>query len=217
MTPFDDATRDQLLDRAWVENAICAMGLAREPGIYPEHLHPFMGGARIWQYPCQLAPYLIWLSDKGIRSYCEIGVAYGGTLAATVGYLNRFTPIERVLVIDDGSMGLRDAAQLVTESLPHPGMTGVIWERSDSPRAQTYIDLWTPDLVLIDADHTEEACRADYERVRGAPFVAFHDICDWSVPGVAMVWAGVEGDKVEFTEQYGHAYGRTFFGIGVVS
>jgi len=187
----------------------------------PAELHRYCGaGLRCWQYPSQLAGYLVLLSRLGIRSYLEIGVRHGGTFVLTVEYLRRFHPLAQAVAVDLGdSPSLREYA--ATSS-------GVQFLQADSHSAEfRQFIAGHPgfDLALIDGDHTAEGCWQDFELVRDrAAIVAFHDIVSDVVPGVGEVWRRVRaecGDRYEFhefTAQYDSLQRRTgqrFLGLGV--
>jgi len=189
--------------------------------IFPSHLNPHLGlGVRSSQYPSQFSRYLNFLRGYPIGSYLEIGVQHGGTFLITVEYLRRFHELPRAVAMDmfdvpalhayDG--GRFDATLLKMDSR--------------SRKAKRHIDDLGPfDLVLVDGDHAEAGCRADFELVRGAAnMVAFHDIVGSNTPGVRQVWSDVradfadEYDFVEFVDQYDEVRDRTdasFLGIGL--
>jgi hypothetical protein len=78
-------TDSQCVDANFLENIfIPALGLNDEflneqP---PELSARFRKGLHLWQYPSQLAGYLVWLARNaaGIESYLEIGCRWGGNL-----------------------------------------------------------------------------------------------------------------------------------------
>jgi hypothetical protein len=77
-------TDSQCVDANYLENIfIPALGLNDE-SLHeqpPELSASFGKGLHIWQYPSQLAGYLVWLAKNsaGIESYMEIGCRWGGT------------------------------------------------------------------------------------------------------------------------------------------
>jgi cephalosporin hydroxylase len=195
LDPIRRATKRQLRDRRWLEEVISALGV----GDIRQPMPPFYDGTglRLLQYPNQLAPYLISVGKLGVRTYAEIGLWTGGTFALTVEYLTRFG-LERALGID---MELQDPVIAYAKAKPN---VKLIEGLSHEPKVRRALRAMKPDLVLIDADHSEEACRADWELVRGvARHVAFHDIVGEGTPGVHEVWRSIEGlKKKEWTEQF---------------
>ena len=63
-------------------------GLAEQP---PEFSAAFGKGLHIWQYPNQLAAYLVWLADHAasITSYMEIGCRWGGMFVLISEWLRK--------------------------------------------------------------------------------------------------------------------------------
>lgn len=98
--------------------------------------------------------------------------------------------------------------------------------RTDAPAVEAHLGQRLWDLVLIDADHTEEGCWGDYQSVRdNTRRVAFHDISNDICPGVEAVWKRITEvvparAVCEFTEQYSEGIRRNSyrqFGIGLVT
>jgi hypothetical protein len=183
----------------------------------PASLHRHTGqGLRYCQYPNQFSKYLVALSNHRIESYLEIGVRHGGTFVITVEYLSRFHPLKEAVAVDIVRIpGLRPYRKM------RPGVT-LMRADSQGEAFQTFVRDHDPfDLVLIDGDHSEEACRRDFETVRDrARIVVFHDIVPPTVPGVVHVWREVMAtyadryDFLEFTDQYSESEGG-MGGIGV--
>jgi len=211
-----EAPLELLGDASRLAGLIAELGLNDEaPEEYPEHLRPYCGnGLRIWQYPGQLAPYLLDLSERRIASYLELGVRHGGTFLATIEYLGRFHPLASAVAVD---------------VIPCPSLAEYA---RDNSRAELWqvdtrsadfarrLDRHGPfDLALIDSLHEEEQCRADFLAIRErARIIAFHDVTSDRYPGVARVWrevqAGGEHDCREYTAQYRGVAGRCM-GLGV--
>lgn len=187
---------------------------------FPEHLYPWCGtGLRSWQYPCQFARYLVYMSVRSIRNYAEIGVRYGGTFIITVEYLRRFNAISLAYAVD-----IEPAPILLAYAARHPEVVyDVRSSRSDETVCRLQERQW--DLVMIDGDHSRDGCWSDYEHVhRNARLIALHDICSDSCPGVVDVWQDIrtatpKEHLTEFVDQYEEVADRThgrFLGIGVV-
>jgi hypothetical protein len=214
-----DAPRDRLLDAAWLEHELIpALGLNDDlPHLYPRALAQHTGhGLRSWQYPSQVAPYLVEVARRGVRRYLEIGVEHGGTFVLSVEYLSRFAELDLAValdVIDVPSLREFEAAR-----------RGVRFLRASS-RSRAFRRLLESeprfDLVLIDGDHVYDAVRSDWETVRPhARMVAFHDIADADSPGVRRLWSELREreaggyELLEFTAQYDEVPG-SHLGIGL--
>ena len=169
--------------------------------------------------PNQFSRYLADLSRERIESYLEIGFRHGGTFVITVEFLSRFHPVRQAIAVDPvASRSMEEYAA------SRDGVT-VLQTVSDSEEFKAFVREHGPfDLVLIDGDHSEEGCRADFELVKDhARIVVFHDIVSHDVPGVGKVWADVKGEYgerarlVEYADQYPELQraGTPQFGLGV--
>ncbi len=217
------APAERLRDRQYLERELLP-GLGANddmPELFPRAMREKLGsGLRYWQYPSQLAPYLVHVAGFGIRRYLEIGVQHGGTFVLTTEYLGRFAPLEDAIAVD--VMNVPSLRRYAAERPP----ARFVRESSRSQRFRQLIAESGPfDLVLIDGDHRYDAVLSDWETVRAnARLVAFHDIVDELSPGVRRAWAEVrerhagEYDFLEFTEQYDEVRERSgdrYLGIGL--
>jgi hypothetical protein len=215
------ASLEQLSDPAYLEKELLPrLGLNDEElGDIPKRLHQYAGyGLFHWQLPNQFSKYLVDLSGQRIESYLEIGFRHGGTFLITVEYLNRFHPLRRAVALDPvPSQSMEEYAA------SREGVT-VLETTSQTPEFAAFLRDQEPfDLVLIDGDHSEEACSSDFELVKDhARRVVFHDIVSHEVPGVGRVWSDVKrrySDRItEYTDQYPEqeAAGAPQFGLGLV-
>lgn len=202
-----DASKDELTDRAWLEDAIQRAGVYPAQEI-PSHVWTVGSGLGICQHPNQFAPYLVELSRLKISSYVEIGVWVGGTFAFTVEYLRHFG-LKKALAVD---IEIKDTVRQFCEQ----DDVDCYEAPSTSPEARRVIKAAKPDLILVDGDHTEEGARADWKFAASvAPWVAVHDIVGSGFPGVIKVWDEIELPKQEWIEQYPQS-GAPQNGMGLV-
>ena len=211
-----------LEDPERLEEFLPRLGINNDlPELIPPRLHWALGKRlKVWQYPCQFAPYLVQVARRPVRSYLEIGVQHGGSFITTVEYLrNQGHLVERALAADVHPSGV--VARYV---MTHPFAEQVVLDSASAAfRALARSQTW--DLVLIDGDHSFKGCLTDFETVHGyAETIAFHDIVDSLATDVRTVWELVRRehantyDFAEFTAQYPEvAGGRTYLGIGVAT
>lgn len=129
-----------------------------------------------------------WIEAMGIRSYVEVGI-WTGRLVSCLHRLFRF---ERVGACDLGwaeGRGLR---------IDVPADVELLRESSTSSAYVAWRERLGPvDLVLIDADHTYEMVKRDFEVNRALPhrFLAFHDIANDHPAdrGVKQLWGELPG------------------------
>jgi predicted O-methyltransferase YrrM len=198
------------------------LGLCADiPGAFPRELQWAVGGGlKHWQAPNQFSRYLAHLARYPIRSYLEIGVRHGGTFAITLEYLGRFHPLTAATGID-----IDHVPAMHTLARRRPEVRFLQLDtRSDELRRE--VEEHGPyDLVLVDADHSYEACRRDVDTVlEHARILALHDIVDAACPGVRQVWRELrqqmpgERDFFEFTAQYDEIVtrnGHPALGLGI--
>ena len=169
-------------------------------------------GLRIWQYPCQFAPYMAWLASKAsmVRSYLEIGARHGGTFLVQAETLRRVNPgFVRAVAVD-----LIDQPPLLTEFEYRQEDT-----RLDSFKAWVGDQFF--DVVFVDGDHSYEGVKDDAKATVGRCNIqVFHDISSDSCPQVRQYWVEHQKkyakthDFLEFVEQYESVNG-SFLGVGV--
>lgn len=217
-----DRDLEDLLDARCLERELLPqLGLNDENfHEFPDELRVYAGrGLRAWQYPIQLSRYLVELAGRKVESYLEIGVRHGGTFVLTVEYLRRVHLLRKAVGID-----LNPGPNLHEYVKINPACR-IEAMSSHSSRFHELVTRDGPfDLVLIDGDHSRDGCRRDFKAVAGsARMIAFHDICDGHVSGVAEVWRNLRdhGDEFEFFE-YADQYdevkrrtGRSYMGIGL--
>ncbi|MCX7367586.1 MAG: hypothetical protein NTX90_01535, partial [Alphaproteobacteria bacterium] len=146
-----NAPLERLADANWLEDwLLLRLGLNNEMlHEFPQSLLPWCGhGVMSWQYPRQFSKYLVWLSQRKIGNYVEIGARRGGTFIITVEYLRRFNPIENALALDIVEQPIMRA---YAESAQ--GCSYVILD-SKSVAAKKLLQSRYWDLALIDGDHS---------------------------------------------------------------
>lgn len=208
----------RLSDPRELASMIAELGLNDE-GLdeFPPCLHPACGhGLRIWQYPCQFAPYLVELSGRCVRSYLELGVRHGGSFVASTEFLGRFQPLSVALAVD-----ILPAPALSRYRAMNPIAR---FERIDTLSdgfEHLLSELGPFDLAFVDSHHHEAQCRAEFERLRPhARMIALHDIHNRRCPGVGKVWREILASGghhcLEFVGQYADTAGQgPFMGIGL--
>lgn len=153
------------------------------------------------QIPEQLAEALVWLSDKSITQYVEVGTFNGKSTVFISAYLSRFNPVFRTLTIDN-SRNFENPYKSLTIASIKGTSDDVAGLKSD--------------LCLIDGDHSFAWIKRDYENLgKNAKYCMFHDILETEIiQGMPMdvksFWNSIKRpSSVEFT--YG---GR--MGIGIL-
>src|SRR5208337_2117756 len=131
-------------------------GLAEQP---PELSASFGNGLHIWQYPNQLAAYLVWLGANavGITSYMEIGCRWGGMFILISEWLRRHgAPLQSLLAVD-----LFDPPPLIAayfgllSGVAAPAAIEAVYlcASSRSPEVRAAVERLRPSCVFIDGEH----------------------------------------------------------------
>jgi hypothetical protein len=196
----------------------------------PQFAAAYGTGLHIWQYPNQLAAYLVWLADNvdGITSYLEIGCRWGGMFILISEWIRKHTTTLHAIT----ALDLLEPTPFITtyftlldqqRTSGHPTPTATYLRHlSTSPEAKTAIDSLRPDFAFIDGDHRMQGVLADHMLVRPhAKIIAHHDIHSQSCRDTTALWTALKTleaqtyDFHDFTAQYNTVPGH-FLGIGAM-
>ncbi len=219
-----NSSLSSLKDPDFLEDLIAKLGIYPDDegslDALPEFLWShYNQGLKIWQYPIQFCQLLIEMTKYKIRTYLEIGVAYGGSFITIIEYLKRKNPDIKGIFIDPEPQG-----DLLKE-YQKENATSVKYIQDFSHRLRKHIDFRSTsfDLVLIDGDH--DARWNDFQLIRNyAQIIAFTNIVHDRLPSNGQVWERIkrthkkEYEFKEFIVQYEEVVQRTglrFNGIGL--
>lgn len=187
----------------------------------PNELSPYFGkGLHLWQYPSQLARYLVWLSHNArqVRNFTEIGCRWGGTFILVNEWLKKIgAPLEFSLAIDpiEPTPFIEKYREISSTPVHY------IQDLSTSQQVGDYLRSFKPDMVFIDGDHSLHGVMYDHLMVRKqAGIIVHHDISSQACAGTTLFWnyikqAESEFEAWDFTQQYESVDGH-FLGIGVL-
>lgn len=210
------ASPEELQDVDRLTRLVGAAGLAHDPrGLYgTDEVYCNRIPRGLYQIPRQLARFLVFLSRRDVRTVLEIGTYTGHTFAVVMTYLSRFHPGAVGVTVDIADTGPARAVA-----------TGRFSGRFTHGTAADFAGQ-VFDLCMIDADHSYDAVRADYEMVGArARLCMFHDINDKFVEefegnagGVPRFWRELKARRpaLALHEFCCHTEGRSVMGIGVV-
>ena len=202
--------------------------LVLELGLNDESLHeqpgelaPYFGkGLHLWQYPSQLASYLVWLTHNGreVRNYTEIGCRWGGTFILINEWLKKIgAPLEFSLAIDPIKPTPFIEKYRELSSTP----VHYIEDYSTSPKVAEYLRNFKPDMVFIDGDHSLQGVMNDHLLVRKtANIIVDHDVSSQACIATTVFWnylkqAETDFNAWDFVQQYESVEG-SFLGIGAL-
>lgn len=196
----------------WIHSRICQAG-SESVHHWPD---TWQGGYLIQQNPLELAALLRILKlcsySQGLmfEHTLDIGIAAGGTTRI----IREYAPCLTTTVVDDGKH--RTFAAWAENKKDIENLTEIIGDSQsqeiiDRVRALNY----KFDLVMIDADHSYEGVKADYENYRemfaDGAIVWFHDTVGCS-PTVGRLWEEIKSEGHRVLLDTG-----TYLGIGAIA
>jgi hypothetical protein len=159
----------------------------------------------LWQKPEELARLLVFLKNKNIRKFLNIGTFNGNTFNFISDYLNNISFVSCITIDPNNFISPNN------KKYPYAYINAT----SDSFKHEFF------DFVFIDGDHSYNSVKKDWENVgQYADIIAFHDIDDKDCPGVVKFWKDLKPtvekdfDIIEYIEP---TEGRNLMGIGVLT
>ena len=223
----------QCLDNRFLEHEfIPSLGLNDEQlqEQPPELSASFGKGLHIWQYPNQLAGYLVWLArnSAGITSYMEIGCRWGGMFILVSEWIRKNGGALRAVTAVDPIKPTPfietyfDLLRSQTASGRSPIEATYLCDFSTTPEVRQTVGRIRPDFVFIDGSHRLQGALADHMMVREiARIIVHHDVCSQACPDTTFLWETLkkleahEFEFFDFVSQYPSVQGN-FLGIGVM-
>ena len=209
-----ESSKEQMVDVNYVEQLICQVGLHNDPAVsanYGEKYQKYLTDHGMLQQPKQFAEALVYLSDKKIRSYVEVGTFNGMATGFIFGYFTKFNPRFVGMTIDITERYNPNYAREMMKRFEIYFIT----EDSNNIKGDQN------DLCFIDGDHNYKQVKADYENIgHKAKYCMFHDICDSfqkkvNDGGSLKYWEELKlGTK--FTEFTYNPTDVKYFGIGII-
>lgn len=225
-------TPEQCLDADYLENDfVPLLGLNDELlNDYPKELRSHYGsGLHLWQYPNQLAKFLVWMSGnvREIRCYMEIGCRWGGMFILVSEWLRKHSVYMQTAIAVD----IISPTPLIDEYFKllnaNPGdqhKIGPVYIRefSTSEEAKRVVERLKPDFVFIDGDHSLRGALSDHMLVRDfARIIVHHDVHSDTCTDTTMLWNVLrqlerhEFACCQFVDQY-KSVGKNINGFGVM-
>lgn len=203
-----NSTKEQLRDKDHLINIIKTWGLIDDPVINFGY-NDCRSQSGLFQQPEQLAPALIYLSDKNIHKYLEIGTFIGSSPTFISIYLSRFNDLHTLAVDRDNDYD----QNLLTLANKYSKVEFLKGTSDD-------IKGYESDLCLIDADHKYDSVKNDWQNIgKTAKICMFHDINDEGTvkdrdgSGTVRFWNEIK--KPEYLEFKDHPLGLNVMGIGI--
>jgi hypothetical protein len=215
--------QSRCLDVDYLEHELIpALGLNNEQlQSQPTELAAHYGkGLHLWQYPNQLARFLVWLAFNAndMRSYMEVGCRWGGTFIVLTEWLRRIgAPLEFAVAVDP--IAPTPFIKRYREAADFPVV--YLQMLSTSRPFLDYARSAKPEVVFIDGDHRMAGVMTDHANARKyAKIIVHHDISSDACRDTTLFWQYLKltedrFESVDFTQQYESVRG-SFLGIGAL-
>lgn len=209
-TIIHDSQLHRLQDWEYVAYLIRKMGLygATEEVYGSEKIHGTGDETGVWQEPTQSAKFLVWLSQKNIKSFIEVGSWNGCWALFMAVYLGRFGLEQAVSVDILGDTVLPEVLRIGRKNRLTFQQCG-----SDAYAGQAF------DFAFIDGGRERDTVLGHWDNVgKHAQVCAFHDINCRFAPEIGKLWHEKFKHDYSSSEYLEHAKGHGYdvFGIGVV-
>jgi len=179
-------------DADYLENIfVPSIGLNNEAlNEQPQELEEFFGkGLHLWQYPRQLARYLVWLTHNAVEmtSYVEIGCRWGGMFILVNEWLKKIgAKLKFSIALDpiEPTPFIKRYIQLSDTPVQYHQ------KFSSDPEFMGYVAQCKPDMIFIDGNHTMGGVMLDHVVARPvAKIIVHHDVASLSCPDTTLFWS----------------------------
>lgn len=205
---IDEASLDDLQNQEFVANLIRKIGLygANEEVYGSEVEHGTGDESGVWQEPTQSSKLLVWLSDKGIKDFIEIGSWNGCWAFFMAAYLSRFG-LEKACSVD-----IEDNALDVVKHLAAKYNLEFKGGSSKQFYGQNH------DFAFIDGGRDYQTIYQHWANLgNSCRIVAIHDINCRFAPDIKKFWHD-QLKEIATMEILDHpnGYGYDMMGIGII-
>jgi hypothetical protein len=201
-----NATTSELSSEDFLCDVIRKTGLRYFPNVYGDDEPYIVDGDGVMQIPIQLSKLMLFLKDKKIKTFIDIGTAGGFTVSLLSAYLLRFNKNLKVTTVD--VVNNFEYYYLVKDKLPIKYIVGDYSELNGK----------YSDFCFIDDGHRYSEVNNNYEEIgKFSKICACHDVNNphWC-PEVCQFWSDLKPKYRSVTELFNHPNDKNTMGIGVV-
>lgn len=168
----------------------------------PKYFHAKKaGGMKLQQVPSEYASLLLMLRDYGVESYLGLGIGNGGSFAMECFFMQK--TLKSAMAVDNlayRDLGIGQNEEEINKFISDVIVTqNVLFHNSTTDEFFKWIaeDIKF-DAIFIDADHSYEGARKDYnnslKHIEKGGLIIFHDINSEACPGIRQLWKEVKAD-----------------------
>lgn len=188
----------------------------------PDYFHARKtGGMKLQQVPEEYALLLLLLKQSKIENYLSLGVGNGGSFAMECFFMQE--TLNHAIEVDNLAYG-----ELIKQNEPEilsfienvrPHVSEYCHLQLIKDTTDGYFvgspELMKFDAIFIDADHSYEGAKRDYNNalnhINKGGLIIFHDINSAACPGIKMLWSEVKQGRTNWEFVYSQTCG-----IGVI-
>lgn len=175
----------------------------------------------VTQNPWELADFIFALkkheydNDLKLKSFLDVGFSSGQTNSI----INKFFNFENIVALDNFSIDINTDALL--SNLQHKNLTIAIGDSTSNRIINIVKKLGDYDLIFIDANHTYEYVKNDFENFK--PFlkkggvIGFHDIENPDWKGINKFWKELEATGEYNMRSFVEKGYKLQYGIGMLT
>lgn len=191
-----DYNKAQLVD--WLRNEAGSSN--------PDYFHAKKtGGLKLQQVPEEYCALLTLLKASDIKTYLELGIGNGGSFVTACYFMKH--SLETAVAVDNLAYRNLGIGQNETEILSYINSietkaSKFFINSSTDDYFKSIDSRLSYDCIFIDADHSYEGAKRDYENslkhINKGGLIIFHDINSAACPGIMKLWQEVKQGKTNW-------------------
>ncbi len=198
--------KKEIIELILEQKLFCDKGVFNNGSLYEEKYTPYVSfDSGLWQDPDEFAELLLYLQDKDIKTFLNIGTFNGVTFNFLSDFLNKKNKCKCITIDPYNHNPIKDSRFYYYDHT-----------------SEKYINTKF-DLVFIDGNHAYDYVKLDYENVgQYSNFVVFHDINDDVIRkieqggGVPIFWDEIKENK-NYIEIINKNKKINTMGIGIIN
>ncbi len=166
----------------------------------PDYFHAQLkGGLKLQQVPEEFAELLLFLKERKIKDYLELGIGNGGSFETICFFLKQ--SLQYAIAVDSlvyGALINQTATEIklridrINKYYSIENVAEFINKTTDDFFKTHEPDEAGYDAIFIDADHSYDAAKRDFEnairKINKGGVIIFHDINSAACPGIMKLW-----------------------------